>query len=256
MPVIPTERIKRQVRVNPWVLLGIMCFPKDEEQRRRHLASFHRYAAGEMETFIRSLPEAEGYPVGSILGAHLGRALEPIGGFPLLSQAPSFSEAELQMGDRAWPGSIAGDLLNYLIQMTAAGLQASINKAVAMSEEYLKDATARKGPPGGRSVRYIKQAWEDFKPVCHLWAAFRLLEGKDIGAADRTEAKLALSRVLLELALTIRPKGGRGPLLLPGEMWQLPRRYQHRQLVVKFKIPPLEDWQTKVLRDKFKSLRD
>jgi hypothetical protein len=249
MPVIPTERIKRQVRVNPLVLLGIMAFPKDEEKRRLFLASFHRFAAGEIETRIRKLPEAQDYPVGPLLGELLGRALEPLGGFPALDQAPSFSEVVRQLADRAWPGSIAGDVLNYLLQMKAAGYQASVNKAVALSEAFLGEAMPRMGPPGGKSNRYIRQAWEDFKPVSHLWAAFRLLEDEDLGAVGRTEAKLALSRLLLDLALTIRPKGGREPLLRADELWQVPRRYRHQQIVVKFTIPPLEEWQLQVLRD-------
>jgi len=256
MPTIPTERVKRQVRVNPWVLLGIMSFPKDEEQRRLHLASAHRHVMGEMEAHIRDLPEARGYSPGQLIGAYFGKVLEAIGGFRALSQAPSVSEARTQVEERVWPASIAGDILNYLIQMRAAGLGVSVNKAVALSEEYLKGATTRKGPPGGRSDRYIRQAWEDFKPVCHLWAAFRLLEESDIEPADRVEARLPLSRALLGLALTLQPKGRREPLLRAEEMWQLPRRYKSPHAPIRFTIPPLEEWQMEVLRSKFKSLRE
>lgn len=247
MPVIPTARVGRKMRVDPLVLMGIMCFPRDEQQRKHHLASLKGFLAGEMEKYIRRMPEYGSAPIGGALGDFLGRSLEPVGGFSALSEAPTYGEMERRMGGSAWPGSIAGDLLINLIQMRSSGVQGSVNKAVAIVKEFLKGAATADGSSTGKTERYIRQAWEDFKPACHLWAAWRLLE-RDGSPAEQTDARLAISHILLDLALTLRPKGGREPLLRAEDMWRLPRRYEH-PVTVQIKIPPLEDWKLEVLRD-------
>jgi hypothetical protein len=248
MPVIPTERRGRETLVNPLTLRAIMAFPKDEEERHRYLATCHGRVFGEVETFLRQSPDLEPYSMSGKIGEHLGRVLGPLGGFSVLSQAPSYLEMERRAGDSSWPGAIAGDLLNSLIQMRAAGLQASVSKAVAIAVDFLADATATEGTLGGKTERYVRQAWENFKPVCHLWAAHRTLEPVTGDRQERVDILLALSHVLLDFALTLRPKGAREPLLRAEDMWRLPRRYNHRGLITHFKIPSLEDWKQDVLR--------
>lgn len=248
MPVIPTERQGRQTLVSPLALRAIMAFPKDEEQRRRYLAAFHGYAIGQMETFLRQRPDFEPYSMGRKLGEHVGGVLGPLGGFAALSQAPPFLEMERRADDSSWPGAIAGDLLISLIQMRAAGLESSVSKAVAIALDSLARATPAEGTTGGRTERYVRQAWENFKPVCHLWAAYRSLEPVTGNGQDRVDILLALSHVLLGLALSLQPKGAREPLLRAEDMWRLPRRYNHRGLITHLKLPPLEDWKRDVLR--------
>lgn len=257
MPVIPTERQGRQTLVSPLVLRAIMAFPKDEEERRRYIASVHGHVIGEMETLLRQSPDFEPYSMGRKLGEHFGGVLGPLGGFSALREAPPYPEMERRAGNSSWPGAIAGDLLNSLIQMRAAGIEASVNKAVAIAVDFLADATAAQGAPGGKTDRYVRQAWEDFKPACHLWAAHRTIEIEPgtVDRQERVDVLLALSHVLLDLALTLRPRGAREPLLRAEDMWRLPRRYSHRGIITHFKISPLEDWKLEVLRRKFKSHR-
>ncbi len=247
MPVIPTVIAGRAKRVEPRMLWSIMCFPRDEQKRKHYLASLQGFVVGKMEEHFRQRPEYESLPLGGFLGDYLGRSLESLGGFSVLSEAPNYEAMLDRAVQSVWPGCVAGDLLIHLIQMHAAGVQASVNKAVAIEKVFLAEAAAADGSSTGKTERYIRRAWEEFKPACHLWAAWRLLERT--GSVDeQTNGRLALSHILLDLALSLRPKGRREHLLRAEDMWHLPRRYEH-PVLIHFKIPPLDDWQLKALRD-------
>ncbi len=197
-------------------------------------------------------------PLGRTLGGSLGETLQRFGGFSALSKAPIFEEIWERMTSQGWPGSISGDILLNLLQMRASGTSASVNKAVAIAVHYLSDAKAagEGEPSGGKSERYVREAWANFKPVSHLWAALRMIQdgvttqGGELPYVDRL---LVLAHFILKLARSLGTKGE--PLLSSEEMWRLSRRYKSPFQLSNFTLPPLEAWKVEVLRRKFKSLR-
>jgi hypothetical protein len=257
MPVIPTERHGRRVRVNPLVLYAVMCFPNDETARSHLLVRTHERVASQAEEMLRKAGRFPAMPLGRAIGENLGRSLQQFGGFSALSKAPTFEEISERMAAQGWPGAISGDILLDLLQMTVAGTSASVNKAVALAVRSLSGAAAAgEGvASGGRSERYVREAWGNFKPVSHLWAAFRMIQlgvTTQGGELNYTDRLLVLSHFILKLALTLRPKG-RGSLLSSEEVWRLSRRYKLPFLLSEFKLPPLEAWKVEVLRQNFKS---
>jgi len=261
VPEIPTGKANGLGGIDPFVLLGIMAFPKDTKEGDQFVARLRETVVAQIDSDLRTNPEFQDLPFYRIAGELFGSLLEPLGGFSVLLDAPTYSDLRERVTKRTWPGCIAGDLLFNLLQLRGNGLSASVNKAIEIDVDFLSRATNREGFPGlGKTVRYVRKAWEDFKPACHLWAAYRIwdLQNHPVTFAphlpESVDAFLALSQALLSMAASLQAPSRREPILNTTTMWTVS---QHHQLpAVSVKLPPLQDWKSGVLRRKFKSLRD
>jgi hypothetical protein len=135
-----------------------------------------------------------------------------------------------------------------------------VNKAIAIELDFLSRATNRAGQPGeGRSARYVRNAWQEFKPACHLWAAYRVWDDQGHPESfspyleESINSFLSVAQVFGEMAASLQSRSRREPLLDLKELWTVSRRYTLP--VAKLTIPPLQDWKLDVVRRHFKSTR-
>jgi hypothetical protein len=120
-----------------------------------------------MEALAREEPTLQALPMTRILGAIFSARLESLGGFSILRDAPGHPEMMERLWSRAWPGCIAGDLLLHLLQLRAAGLDASVNKAIAIELAYLSRATTQEGLPETERVSATSRT--PGSPLAELW---------------------------------------------------------------------------------------
>jgi hypothetical protein len=237
----------------------VMTFPNDPEQRKRFDARWREFLIIHLEEAVKRRPEYQGLDVPRLIGQVFGSLLAPLGGFSVLRDAPAFGEMMDRLRSRAWPGSVAGGLLLNLLQLRAANLPASVNKAIAIEEEYLSGVSTTGFPGAGKNERYIRDCWAEFKPVCHLWAALRVWEAQGSPDSfspvreDSVEAFLAVAQAMRVMGLSLQSSSRKEPILKASEMWYVSRRFTLP--TVRLKIPPLEDWKLEVLQRRFKSLR-
>jgi len=239
-----------------------MAYPRSESARHELMARLKLQAVVPVEKAMLQQagddPEATRAAVMGA-GATLAYWLRPHGGFAALSAAPSLEKVLEGMYSKVWPGSIAGDILCYMLQMEISGIAPSVNKSIALVADYLRGATTSQGHGGPQSERYIRAAWEEFKPVSHFWLAFRIWQF-DEGATDHRlgpewfspldveslRAFLALAEHLADLVRP-RPQGKRRSPLDPADFWRTPSMIELPK-DVSFEPPGLEDWALEVLR--------
>lgn len=263
MPLIPfgdeTGRLSMADRDLLW---AIMAYPRDETSRHELMARLKLQAIAPIERELLNQagedPQARRNAVMSA-GATLAYWLQPHGGFTSLCSAPGSEEVLEKFFTRVWPGSIAGDILCYMLQMEVSGIAPSVNKGVAIVVDYLRGATTATGRGGPCSERYIRAAWEEFKPVAHFWLAYRIWQF-DEGAIDHRlgpewfspldveslRAFLALTE-LLAGQVQPRPQGKRRSPIDPADFWRVPPAIELPQ-DVSFERPGLEDWALQILR--------
>jgi hypothetical protein len=243
---------------------AFMAHPRSEEFRQQYLARMYEVCAADLQVELEARVPKEAPPhlVSAVVGVQLGRWIHPLGGFPRLASAPSANDAAERLFDNAWPGSVAGDLLLYLHQMRLSGIEPSVNKAVTLEVDYLAGATTVAGAPSqGGSARYVRDQWAEFKPVVHLWAAYRTTffanqNGRNVPEPTSDEGFplfLALSEWWADEALGIQ---GRQPILDNAELWRVPARVRSKWPLLQITTDsPLPDWALEVLRRHYKSLR-
>jgi hypothetical protein len=236
-----------------------MAFPRDASERRRFDARWRESVVIQLEAAIKTEPAYDGLPIPGMVGKLFGHLMEPLGGFAALQDAPALGEMLERIASRIWPGHAVGGLLLHLLQLRAAGLPASVNKAIAIELDYLTNEPTDGIPGAGKNERYLRKAWAEFKPTCHLWAAFRLwiVQGRPESFSpireESIDAFLAISQAFLGLASSLQSTSRRELLLDPSETWRVSRRFELP--AVNFRVPPLEDWKLDAIRRHFKSSR-
>jgi len=244
------------------LLWAVMAYPRDERLRHELMARLKLLAIipveQEMLLGAGDDPEARRTAV-LTTGATLAHWLQPHGGFAALSAAPALNEVLEGMFSKVWPASIAGDILCYLLQMEISGISPSVNKGIAIVVDYLRGATTAAGRLGPRSERYIRAAWEDFKPVSHFWLAYRIWQFDDesidhrLGPEWFSPLDVESLRTFLALAELLanqvqpRPQGRRRSPINPADFWRVPSTIELPQ-DISFERPGLEDWALEVLR--------
>jgi hypothetical protein len=157
----------------------------------------------------------------------------------------SRTETLLAVADREDPKEIIGRLLtNDWLAHIAVGYmlrwivsrwrdpnvrhEASLAKAASVIEEWCRS----NGITGGRVQNIIRNLWQKYKTVSHLWAAFYVMKDAeiDLHTPDGFQTFLSTTQWLLETASTIVPKGRRPgePVLLREYAWQVPASYVRR----------------------------
>ena len=158
-----------------------------------------------------------------------------------------------------WQGGIAGLILLRLMQIDGQAPPASVNKAMAAAEDYLQRVPSTDGSYGPRSLRGIQQAWSEYKPVVHLWAALLALlrreKSRSAFAVDAllsffTESLpefLAVAEYFLRFGADFHSRGQRKPLLTRSEVWHLPQGVSLPPFDIT--LPPLADQTIKILQE-------
>lgn len=101
----------------------------------------------------------------------------PIGALSYLLSLPSVEDVVKRAANDAEKAILAGDILDFIAQMHFAGYkEPSVNKAIYLIQGYLSTPARGYGKRTGSSEMTIRNSWEKYKSVAHLWAAFRVYQ--------------------------------------------------------------------------------
>jgi hypothetical protein len=144
-------------------IISVMAYPNDKKARKKLLANISSKPLGDTQ-LDKGLREG------------LEDVFSQMGGISILHDSPEYEKIMEQYSLNTYRGNFAGLILHYIwrIEADSSHSGASVNKAIFLVVECFKDVkngtTKWKGYPFNE--KYIRQAWSDFKPVSHLWAAF------------------------------------------------------------------------------------
>lgn len=196
-----------------WVL-ATMLFPNEEELREQFYAvrlAQHEAQQAESDDTVIQLTR---------------RHLE------LLMDAPSHPDLGKMVVDRTKQAIIAGDMMTALYVMDYFKLpEPSMNKAEFVAAEFSKKATYGDGSKMAGSHPMIIKAWNAYKDVAHLWAAYRINEAyayapskQEIFTQQHFPTFLGIAAMLYQFGTSFTPLRAklRKPILDAATAWQLP----------------------------------
>lgn len=218
---------------------SVMAYPDSERERNEfmacNVADIMLNANGTAADDDISIPE-------SILRAILN--------------APSLEVVRDCHAESARQGSIAGDVLNYLAEMHVSGVkEPSIRKAIYIETHFLNNGLGKglcgDGKTVGISDPSIRDCWEKYKSVSHLWAAYRVCffgEKEDgfpavcAALVDENLAKfLGIAEWFRAFGENFIPKRQTEPVL-PLDAWRVPESHPIQPANLTHKGLP--DWMT------------
>jgi len=150
-----------------------------------------------------------------------------------------------ELSSRIHAGSIAGRRLHYVSAIQASGERGSFNtadklihKPYARNSEKLKD---QEGQIIATAPAKIKDAWNIFHPVAHLWAAFNLYPGLygDESALNNPKRFIPLAEWFREFGENNMPGKGYDTYLNPESTWRPPESFHFDKLT---DTPPIILW--------------
>ena len=158
----------------------------------------------------------------------------------LLIDAPAHQDLTRMRAENSKQGYVAGDLLVSLYLMERFGLpEPSMNKAIFVAQKFAQNDTFGDGSKINASERMIREAWDQFMPVAHLWATilinqvYPFTSEKEMfseqGLSPFLQAAVALYEFGIEF-IPFRAKVKR-PILDPATCWALPRDIRPSKLV-------------------------
>jgi len=193
-------------------VISYMIAPDDEERRRAYVA----------RSFVDALAKAERF-VPSLVQPLQKDMINLAGGYSALA-ASGFNDWQPHARrTRDW--GTAGSILYLVRLLDAYGAEASVRKAKFMIREEGKTPDVR------RSERQIMEAWQKYRNVSHLIAAYQALRGFEFGDKVwwRLSVLLAIARDLQRFGTGFIPAGtdasARGPLLDPQSVWSVPEDF-------------------------------
>ena len=244
-------------------LLSVMLFPKDEEARH----SFIVLSFQDIRNQFRVNLERE-----------TGSEEEINGGEKyLLSKAPNADLARYPkkpqaiidrlIKNRRWQGLAAGEMLSWIVYMNHFEQSPSVNKAHCVESKKLEQDWAElknlfeESPlssPGG-SPRWLWKAWGEFKPVSHLWAAYKQWQlsngiGKD-GILTSTPSFLQNEHILeflglaesfLKIGTSIKPTRSIKPILNREEAWTTPEQLALPEIPL---VPSRDEYLDEIIKE-------
>lgn len=182
----------------------------------------------------------------------------PIGALSYLLSISSVEDVVKRAADDAEKAVIAGDMLDFIAQMQFVGYQEpSVNKAIYLIQSYLSTAVKGCRRKAGSSEKTIRQHWEKYKPVAHLWAAFRVYQlapksnftniAKTLAGVKLNEF-LAVAEHFRLFGESFKPSRIKSheSLLPKGETWQVPEDYELATINMNF--DGSSTWMTKRLK--------
>jgi hypothetical protein len=142
-------------------VLSLMYFPRDELLRNQYF---------ELNLMSQNLLDLEDEVVCNVTAGDLR----------LLINAPPLNEIRDKVSEAAKRATSAADVLAcvYLMEKFKDKVNAfsepSLNRAFHVAKEFAIKAKFGDGEVPPRSEATIRKNWEEFRPVAHLWAAFRI----------------------------------------------------------------------------------
>lgn len=162
----------------------------------------------------------------------------------LLVDSPTRAEVDAAATEATKRGTVAGDLLALIYQMYRLGSkEPSFGKAVS---EYKAFALGKKYGDN-EALKYSEQTlrnyWNEFLPVAHLWAGFRLNQGPYAYApginvfhdASAFQRMLGVAAAMGDFAtgfIPLRTKPPK-PIIAPGDLLSIPASVPRVQLVMR-----------------------
>lgn len=217
----------------PSRVMAAMAHPKESEFRKQLEASLELKVAfavpNELKNAGFNLAEEEMWPV---LQAELAKQF---GFFSITAQralasAPSLNEVLARGAARACGGSVAGEMLLFLLTCARYHPEhVSVKKAVYIQGFVLDGAVNGYGKEVTSNPSKIKEWWSQFRPVAHLWAAFEiwqkdLAQARELSPAEGLMGFLSIAEALRKEAESCFARAQRlrhGPILDPTETWRV-----------------------------------
>lgn len=185
-------------RVMAWML-----FPKEPEVRMVHFVKEVM-----AQNFIKERASSELVNV-------------PVWALQSLLEGPSKSEIHNLATEATKQGTVAGDLLGLMYEMHLRGVnEPSFGKAVEQYKEFAFGLRYGDSEALKRSEATLRNYFDAFEPVAHLWAAFRLNQGpytfttdpRDVfHTSDGLKSMLGVAKTIGEFATTFIPKRTKPP---------------------------------------------
>lgn len=183
-------------------------------------------------------------------------------------RAPKLTDAFRTLEKASVAGQIAGELLVLALQIDDHDGGASLRKArfLVRYRNFVFNEGRKKKLVASDSS--IKNAWNSYRSVAHLWGAFRLLALEGSGGRFRDDEPAPIDEVfemildisiprvaataigLLSRASALTPRhqtGGGRPILSLDASWTFPETFVRNKPEIA--LPPLPDWAVSVNRD-------
>ncbi|MGC4395162.1 hypothetical protein [Hydrogenophaga sp. T2] len=179
-------------RITAW-----MYYPRDQVLRKMHLERFEV-----VNTLAQIADEGE---LLQVRADTMKRLLH----------GPSRSEIAHLQAEAVKQGTVAGDLLHLIYQMHQRGLdEPSLGKALKEYQAFSLGPKYGDKTPLKRAEQTLRDCFEAFAPVAHIWAAFRLNgpfpyvdPPEDLfSTAEGRNRLLGVAKALGEFATTFTPK--------------------------------------------------
>lgn len=124
-------------------------------------------------------------------------------------------------------GSIAGEILLYLIKLSVSNEDPSVGMAIHLGTHYFSGVKNTSGRRIASSKRTIWRIWSNYKSVAHFWAALQLhfqstFDLSNPSDSDSLLQLLSLANELGELARTLESKRSKEAAYAQDELWSLP----------------------------------
>lgn len=147
-----------------------------------------------------------------------------------LVDAPSYEELKNKTTLAVKRGVVAGDILAAIYLMHRFNIpEPSIKKATHIAEQFAEKTEYGDSTKMNKSRRKVREAFNEYKTVAHLWAAFRLNQAYRYAEVqellfEKLPLFLEVSKGLLEFGQGFIPSRTKlaVPILPVEDMWELP----------------------------------
>jgi hypothetical protein len=172
----------------------------------------------------------------------------------LLLHRPNLRQLATAETESVKRGQVAGDVLAALYLMDRFSerepsfKEPSMRKAVFAAQEMARTDTYGDGTRMKVAGKTIEEYWEEFKPVAHLWAAFRINNTPEYSFAAMSDLMTSGFVPFLQVAAglfhfgcdfklsRVNPQAQK-PILDPRQSWSLPDSIERRDLDTNAPLP-------------------
>ena len=217
----------------PFTLASLLCYPRDTQKQKR----LYTIVALKMLLYFPSWKES--------MRHNKSLMIFLVDSLPILRDSPPYDQVvdeAARDSSRFW---VAGEIVLLLLAAATyhPEYQATQSSAVRAMSWYLKNSKDQETQKLPSSYSALWKFWSNFKPVAHLYAAWRysLCDDNRNLAWRPPEIVPRDACEILSLGEIIRSECERLRFLNPQEMYRAPHHF--KAMNVRFKAKPLsEDW--------------